>query len=317
MNAPQRWLQRFHERDPIALAKIITIVENRQPGYQELLDALYPRTGNAYRIGITGPPGAGKSSLVNRLVPLYRADAKRVAVLACDPTSPFTGGALLGDRIRMQDLVANDDGVFIRSMATRGSLGGLAQAAQEVALVLEAFGFDLILLETIGVGQVEIDIAQAADSVVVVLVPQSGDVIQAMKAGLMEIADIFCINKADQGEADIFYRNLQAMLSLAMRDWFPPIVQTVATANQGIEKLKEAIERHRAFLGDEGLRARRRARLRAFIQELIEQELRLRLWDGSGLRDLEEQLEQIGKKQATPHQVARHLLKQLGISRAA
>ncbi|MCI2430017.1 methylmalonyl Co-A mutase-associated GTPase MeaB [Candidatus Acetothermia bacterium] len=304
----QRWLQRFDEKDPIALAKLISAVENRLPGYQELLDALYARTGNAYRIGITGPPGAGKSSLVDRLVPLYRAEAKTVAVLACDPTSPFTGGALLGDRIRMQDLVTNDDGVFIRSMATRGSLGGLAKAAQEVALVLEAFGFDLILFETIGVGQVEIDIAQAADSVVVVLVPQSGDVIQAMKAGLMEIGDIFCINKADQGEADLFYKNLQTMLSLAMRDWIPPIVQTVATAHQGIEKLKEALEKHRIFLGEEGLRARRRERLRVFIKELIEDGLRVRLWDGEGLRDLESQLERVWGKIISPHQAVQELL---------
>lgn len=311
MNALQHWLQRFTDRDPIALAKLITIVENRLPGYQELLDVLYPRTGNAYRIGITGPPGAGKSSLVDRLVPLYRAEAKTVAVLACDPTSPFSGGALLGDRVRMRDLVTDDDGVFIRSMATRGSLGGLAKAAHEVALVLEAFGFDLILFETIGVGQVEVDIAQAADSVVVVLVPQSGDVIQAMKAGLMEIADVFCINKADQGEADIFYKNLQAMLSLAMRDWLPPIVQTVATANQGLDRLKDALEKHRSFLGEDGLRARRRARLRAFLQELIEEELRVRLWDGRGLLELEEQLENIWEKRVSPHQAVRHVLQQL------
>jgi LAO/AO transport system kinase len=205
-------LKRFFAEDTIALAKIISLIENRAPGYQEILDALYPKTGGAYRIGITGPPGAGKSSLVDKLTPLYRAEGKRVAIIACDPTSPFSGGALLGDRIRMQDLIS-DDGVYIRSMATRGSLGGLAQSAHEVALALDAFGFDLILLETIGVGQVEVDIVQAADTVVLVLVPQSGDVVQAMKAGLMEIADVFCVNKADQGEADIAVKNLQTMLS--------------------------------------------------------------------------------------------------------
>jgi LAO/AO transport system kinase len=214
-------LKRFFAEDTIALAKIISLIENRAPGYQEILDALYPKTGGAYRIGITGPPGAGKSSLVDKLTPLYRAEGKKVAIIACDPTSPFSGGALLGDRIRMQDLIS-DDGVYIRSMATRGSLGGLAQSAHEVALALDAFGFDLILLETIGVGQVEVDIVQAADTVVLVLVPQSGDVVQAMKAGLMEIADVFCVNKADQGEADIAVKNLQTMLSLAMRDWVPP-----------------------------------------------------------------------------------------------
>ncbi len=153
-------LKRFFAQDTIALAKVISLIENRAPGYQEILDALYPKTGGAYRVGITGPPGAGKSSLVDKLTPLYRAEGKRVAIIACDPTSPFTGGALLGDRIRMQDLIS-DDGVYIRSMATRGSLGGLAQSAHEVAIALDAFGFDLILLETIGVGQVEVDIAQA------------------------------------------------------------------------------------------------------------------------------------------------------------
>jgi LAO/AO transport system kinase len=301
-------LKRFFAEDTIALAKIISLIENRAPGYQEILDALYPKTGGAYRIGITGPPGAGKSSLVDKLTPLYRAEGKKVAIIACDPTSPFSGGALLGDRIRMQDLIS-DDGVYIRSMATRGSLGGLAQSAHEVALALDAFGFDLILLETIGVGQVEVDIVQAADTVVLVLVPQSGDVVQAMKAGLMEIADVFCVNKADQGEADIAVKNLQTMLSLAMRDWVPPIVKTVALTNQGIEQLKEAIEQHRAFLGEEGLRARRRERLRAFLRRLIEDELRASLWDGEGLKDLERQLERVWAKELSPYQAARELLK--------
>lgn len=304
----EQLLKRFFAQDTIALAKIISLIENRASGYQEILDALYPKTGRAYRIGITGPPGAGKSSLVDKLTPLYRAEAKRVAILACDPTSPFTGGALLGDRIRMLDLLS-DEGVYIRSMATRGSLGGLAKAAQEVTLALDAFGFDIIFLETIGVGQVEVDIVQAADTVVLVLVPQSGDVVQAMKAGLMEIADVFCVNKADQGEADIAVKNLQTMLSLAMRDWMPPIVPTVALTNQGIEKLKEAIEKHRAFLGEAGLQARRRERLRAFLRQLIEDELRASLWDGEGLKNLESQVERVWAKELTPHQAAQQLLK--------
>lgn len=301
-------LERFFAGDTIALAKIISLIENRVSGYQEILDALYPKTGRAYRIGITGPPGAGKSSLVDKLTPLYRAESKRVAILACDPTSPFTGGALLGDRIRMLDLLS-DEGVYIRSMATRGSLGGLAKAAQEVALALDAFGFDIIFLETIGVGQVEVDIVQAADTVVLVLVPQSGDAIQAMKAGLMEIADVFCVNKADQGEADLAVKNLQTVLSLVMRDWMPPIVPTVALTNQGIEKLKAAIEKHRAFLGEAGLQARRRERLRAFLRQLIEDELRASLWDGEGLKNLEVHLERVWAKELSPHQAARELLK--------
>jgi LAO/AO transport system kinase len=208
----------------------------------------------------------------------------------------------------MQDLIS-DEGVYIRSMATRGSLGGLAKAAQEVALALDAFGFDIIFLETIGVGQVEVDVVQAADTVVLVLVPQSGDVVQAMKAGLMEIADVFCVNKADQGEADLAVKNLQTMLSLAMREWIPPIVPTVATANQGLEKLKEAIEKHRAFLGAEGLQRRRRERLRAFLRQLIEDELRASLWDGEGLKHLESHLERVWAKELSPHQAARQLLK--------
>lgn len=302
-----RWLTRFFAKDVSALAKIISLIENRAPGYQQVLDALYPKTGRAYRLGITGPPGAGKSSLVDKLTPLYRAEGKSVAILACDPTSPFTGGALLGDRIRMQDLIT-DDGVFIRSMATRGSMGGLAKSAQEVALALDAFGFDLILFETIGVGQVEVDIVQAADTVVLVLVPQSGDVIQAMKAGLMEIGDVFCVNKADQGEADVAVKNLQTMLSLAMRDWMPPIVPTVALTNQGIDQLREAIEKHRAFLGEERLAHRRRERLRAFLKELIEDELRVQLWDGEGLKNFESHLERVWVKELSPHQAARRLL---------
>lgn len=304
----EQLLKRFFAQDTIALAKIISLIENRVLGYQEILDALYPKTGGAYRIGITGPPGAGKSSLVDKLTPLYRAESKKVAILACDPTSPFTGGALLGDRIRMLDLLS-DEGVYIRSMATRGSLGGLAKAAQEVALVLDAFGFDIVFLETIGVGQVEVDIVQAADTVVLVLVPQSGDVVQAMKAGLMEIADVFCVNKADQGEADLAVKNLQTMLSLAMRDWVPPIVPTVALTNQGIDKLKDVIEKHRAFLSEAGLQARRRERLRAFLRQLIEDELRASLWDGEGLKSLESQVERVWAKELSPHQAARELLK--------
>jgi LAO/AO transport system kinase len=303
-----RLLERFFAKDTMALAKVISLIENRALGYQEVLDKLYLCTGQAYTIGITGPPGAGKSSLVDKLTPLYRAEQKTVAILACDPTSPFTGGALLGDRIRMQDLIS-DDGVYIRSMATRGSLGGLAKSAHEVALALDAFGFDVILFETIGVGQVEVDIVQAADTVVLVLVPQSGDVVQAMKAGLMEIGDVFCVNKADQGEANLAVKNLQTMLNLAMRDWVSPIVQTVAPANQGIERLKEAIEKHKAFLGEEGLNARRRERLRAFLKQLIEDELRVQLWDGEGLKNLERQLQQVWARELSPYQVAREVLK--------
>ncbi len=303
-------IERVLKKDPLALAKLISQVENRVPGYQELLDRLFIHTGYSYRIGITGPPGAGKSTLVDKVVRRLRAQGKTVGILACDPTSPFTGGALLGDRIRMQELVS-DEGVFIRSMATRGSLGGLAKATQEVALLLEAFGFDWIIFETIGVGQVEVDIVQAADTTVLVLVPQSGDIIQAMKAGLMEIGDIFVVNKSDQSEADLAYRSLQTMLSLAMRAWAPPIVKTVASQNQGIEELCSAIEQHRLFQEKGALDERRRERVRVFLQMLIEEELQLRLWHGQRLKILDAQVERILKKEYLPYQAAQEILKSM------
>ncbi|MBI1743412.1 methylmalonyl Co-A mutase-associated GTPase MeaB [Candidatus Acetothermia bacterium] len=305
--------ERLLNRDPSALAKLISQVENRVPGYPEILDQIFSHTGHSYRIGITGPPGAGKSTLVDKLVRLLRAEGKTVGVLACDPTSPFTGGALLGDRIRMQDLVS-DDGVFIRSMATRGSLGGLAKSAQEAALLLEAFGFDWIILETIGVGQVEVDIVQAADTTVLVLVPQSGDVIQAMKAGLMEIGDVFVVNKSDQGEADLAYRNLQTMLGLSMHEWMPPIVKTVASQNQGIVELRSAIERHKAYQEKNTLSHRRRVRLKAFLQMIIEEELQLQLWHSQRLKTLDAQLEQILNKHQTPYRAAKEILQSISSS---
>ncbi len=303
-------IERLLKKDPIALAKLITQVENRVHGYQEVLDELFAHTGNSYRIGITGPPGAGKSTLVDKIVRHVRALGKTVGILACDPTSPFTGSAFLGDRIRMQDLVS-DEGVFIRSMATRGSLGGLSKAAQDVALLLEAFGFDLIIFETIGVGQVEVDIVQAADTTVLVIVPQSGDVIQAMKAGLMEIGDVFVVNKSDQSEADLAYRNLQTMLSLSMHKWMPPIVKTVASQNQGISELWTAIHQHREFQEKSILAHRRQERLKIFLKTIIEEELQLRLWQSERMKALDGQIEKILTKSQTPYRAAREILQNL------
>jgi len=313
-------IERLKRKDQKALAKLITQVENRAPGYQEILDRIFPYTGKAFRIGITGPPGSGKSTLVDKLVPLFRTEGKSVGILACDPTSPFSGGALLGDRIRMRD-IALDEGVFIRSMATRGSLGGLAHATQEVTLVLEAYGMDIIILETIGVGQAEVDVVQAADSVVVVLVPQSGDAIQAMKAGLMEIADVFVINKCDQGGADLAYQSLQSILSLlpegkeAARQlnlsnakWTAPIVKTIAPESLGIMELKEKLEEHQAFLESDGLTERRQKRLKSFLKGIVEAKLQLRLWNDEGMRILNEKVAEIIKGNTTPYRAAKEIL---------
>jgi LAO/AO transport system kinase len=219
--AQEKLLADFTAGRAAALARVVSIVENRRPGFEALLAALHPQLGRAWRIGLTGPPGAGKSTLTNRLTHEYRAAGKTVGIIAVDPTSPFTGGALLGDRIRMES-VALDPGVFIRSMATRGSLGGLAAATREVADVYDAFGIEVILIETVGVGQSELDIARTADSSIVVLVPESGDSIQTLKAGLMEIADLYVVNKADRPGADRLRNELELMLGLragtSMRD---------------------------------------------------------------------------------------------------
>ena len=329
--------QDFEAGKRTALARAISIVENRRAGFLELLIRAHPKLGRAHRVGITGPPGAGKSTLSRGLTQHLRRVGKTVAVVAVDPTSPFTGGALLGDRIRMND-VALDDGVFIRSMATRGSLGGLSLTTREVADIIDAFGFDYILIETVGVGQSELDVAAAADSTVVVLVPESGDSIQAMKAGLMEIADLFVINKADRPGADRLAREVDMMLHLRLgnalknvpahhgvlkrkrpegdsrsRDretepgrWPIPVLQTVAETGQGIPELAGVVEGHRAWLEESGeLVERRRKRLQERIREAVERQLQDVVWrDGGGERILEEALADLEAGQTTPYSVA-------------
>ncbi|HEY6906914.1 MAG TPA: methylmalonyl Co-A mutase-associated GTPase MeaB, partial [Ignavibacteriaceae bacterium] len=238
------------EGDKRSIARAISVVESNDEGASELLKSIFPDTGKAYRIGITGPPGAGKSTITNQITKYFRNSGKKVGIIAVDPTSPFTGGALLGDRVRMND-IGQDPGVFIRSMATRGSLGGLSRKAIDAADVLDTAGFDYIILETVGVGQSELDIANAADTTIVVLVPESGDAVQAMKAGLMEIADFFVVNKSDRPGSEQAVTALKTILMMKDHDvntWMPNIIKAVAVENLGVREIAEEIERHKIHL---------------------------------------------------------------------
>jgi LAO/AO transport system kinase len=303
-----RTLAAFLAGERRAASRLISLVENGGPGAEEILHQLYPRLAGAPRLGVTGPPGVGKSTLVDALVRHHRRHDRRVGVVAVDPTSPFTGGAVLGDRVRMGDLTT-DPGVFIRSMATRGSLGGLARTTKEVVDVLEAFGHDVLLIETVGVGQTEMDVAQAADSVVVVLSPESGDAIQAMKAGLMEVADILVVNKADRPGAGQMVRTLEA--DLAMRpqsEWPVPVLVTVASRGEGIAELCAAVDQHRAHLDASGdLAARRLRRAENEIRAI----LRDRLWRRADRRlaaELPDWAARVVAGDETPYTAVRALL---------
>lgn len=263
---------RLLAREARAVGRGISLVENGGEEQAELVRRLYGQTGRARVVGITGPPGAGKSTLVDRLARLCRRRGETVAILAVDPSSPYTGGAILGDRIRMQTLYT-DPGVFIRSMATRGAMGGLARASRDAIDVLDAAGFDWILVETVGVGQDEVDVVKSVDTVVVVTLPGLGDDIQAIKAGILEIADLFVVNKADREGADRAVRELETMLTLGEHgDWLPPVLKTVALREEGIEPVLGAIERHREWLESSGELARRRlSHLRLRVETLLKE----------------------------------------------
>ena len=306
-------IERFEKGGVAAAARLITMIENGGEEAERIMDTLFPRAKGAYRVGFTGPPGAGKSSLVYHLSKAFRAKEREIGVIAVDPTSPFSGGALLGDRIRMQKL-SEDPHVFVRSLASRGSLGGISNCTDEVADLLDAFGKDLVLIETVGVGQSELEIAEKSHTVVVILVPESGDGIQAMKAGLMEIGDIFVMNKSDHPDADLAAREIEDTLRLKdvpEGHWSPPVLQTSALEGTGVEELVSAIERHRSWLEERNLLEEKRRRiLRSRVRGAFLDKLERRLWGESKVqRTLEEKIGEVYAGRISPYRLVDDLEK--------
>ncbi|HET8568287.1 MAG TPA: methylmalonyl Co-A mutase-associated GTPase MeaB [Candidatus Limnocylindria bacterium] len=304
-------LARARDGDKRATARLLTVVENDEPGAAEIMRALYPATGRAQVIGVTGPPGGGKSTLVSRLAGAYRETVARVAVVAVDPSSPFSGGAILGDRIRMRDRFL-DQGLFIRSMASRGSQGGLSRATRRVVNVLDGLGTEVILVETVGVGQEEVDVVRVADTVCLVTVPGLGDDIQAIKAGVLEIADVLVVNKADRPGADETARDLAQMLTLGAprTDWKPPIVRTSASTGEGVPELVRAIARHREWATASGeLEVRRRDAARAEVATLLRETLLRELEDRAGQAAVEEAVARVAARELDPYAAVEALLR--------
>jgi LAO/AO transport system kinase len=314
----EQYMDRFSAGDPLAAARLMTIVERGGAEAEAVLDRIFPDIGRAYRIGITGLTGAGKSSLINKLASHYRRTVDKIGIVAVDPSSPFSGGALLGDRIRMSDSIG-DPGVFIRSIASRGSETGLSACANELADVLDAFGSDLIFLETLGVGQLEYKVRFSVHTTLVVLVPEAGDDIQSLKSGLMEIGDIFVVNKADRSHAGRYADDLQGMLKLRHRDggWCPKVVSTIATRGEGVEPLAETIQEHRAFLRENGgLERKRIEALRNRMIMVAEEKIKEQFWgDPYIIAEVEAVFQQVLNGSKSPYEAARTLAAALTIRR--